>query len=82
MRSSRISLSWRLLPIQVHPFEDDRRQLKRDLKDIRRRDAEDALAPALARSLKLPIWSNDRDLALPGMRCYPTAALLKRFDRV
>jgi predicted nucleic acid-binding protein len=56
--------------------------MKRAFKDMRRRDPEDARAPALARSLKLPIWSNDRDLALPGVRCYPTAALLKRFDRV
>lgn len=41
------------------------------------RDPEDAHLLALARTLNLPIWSNDKDLQLPNVRCYTTAVLLK-----
>lgn len=41
------------------------------------RDPDDAHPLALSRVLDLPLWSNDRDLQIPGIRCYTTAALLK-----
>jgi hypothetical protein len=40
------------------------------------RDPEDAHALALARHLRFPLWSNDRDLAGLDIQCYSTAALL------
>lgn len=72
-----VSLSWRLLPLCVHPLADYRAKLKRAVSDLRERDPEDAHALALARTLDRPIWSNDRDLALPDVRCFSTAGLLK-----
>lgn len=72
-----ISLSWRLLPLTVHPLRDHRSQMKKAVSDLRSRDPEDAHVLALARTLRLPIWTDDRDLALPDVRCYPTAVLLK-----
>lgn len=72
-----VSLSWRLLPLRVHPLREYRSRMKKAVSDLRSRDPEDAHVLALARALRLPIWSNDRDLALPDVSCYPTAVLLK-----
>ena len=74
------SLSWRLLPLRIHPLEDYRRQMKRAVADLSRRDPEDAHALALARTLRLSLWSNDRDLPIPGVKCYTTAVLLKLLE--
>ncbi|MDA2938623.1 type II toxin-antitoxin system Phd/YefM family antitoxin [Acidobacteria bacterium AH-259-A15] len=39
--------------------------------------AEDAHVFTLARSLNLPIWTNDGDLTGKNVTCYPTAQLLR-----
>ena len=44
------------------------------------RDPDDAHVLALARSLDLPIWSNDRDLQGQDIECYPTARLLRLLE--
>jgi hypothetical protein len=36
---------------------------------------------ALARTLKLPLWSNDRDFAWPGLKRFTTAEPLKALDK-
>lgn len=72
-----VLLSWKLLPLRAHPFEDYYKQMARALRDIGSRDPEDAHALALARTLKLPLWSNDRDFTLPGLKRFATAELLK-----
>jgi hypothetical protein len=38
-------------------------------------------ALALARTLKLPLWSNDRDFAWPGLKRFTTAEPLKALDK-
>lgn len=75
-----VELQWKLLPICIHPLDDYRdfyADAHRDLKD---RDPDDAHALALARSLKLPLWSNDRDLNNLGVKCFSTARLLKKLE--
>jgi predicted nucleic acid-binding protein len=69
-------MQWKLLPIRIHPFEDYRSGLQRAIADLKR-DPEDAHALALARSLTLAIWSNDRDLSGLDVDCYSTARLLR-----
>ena len=71
-----VEMQWKLLPLRIHPMNDYRSRLQRAIGDLRRRDPEDAHALALARSLALPIWSNDRDLSGLDVECYSTACLL------
>jgi predicted nucleic acid-binding protein len=72
-----VEIQWRLLPLRVHPVGDYRRHLRKAIADLKDRDPEDAHALALARSLALPIWSNDRDLSDRDVECYTTARLLR-----
>jgi predicted nucleic acid-binding protein len=44
---------------------------------MKHRDPEDAHAIALARSLDLPLWSNDRDFENIDLERYKTARLLR-----
>ena len=74
------ALSLKLLPLRVHPLGIYRRQLARALKDIGKRDPEDAHALALARTLRLPLWSNDRDFAAQSLKRFTTAELLKALN--
>ena len=76
-----VLLSWELLPLNIHRFSRYKRQYPRALVELKDRDPEDAHALALARALRLPLWSNDRDLEKRGLRIYPTARLLKALDR-
>jgi predicted nucleic acid-binding protein len=52
-------------------------QFERALQDLAERDPEDAHALALARSLQLPLWSNDRHLTSLGTEVYSTTRLLR-----
>jgi len=72
-----VQLQWRLLPITVHPMDDYGGEFAVALQDLADRDAEDAHALALARSLDLPLWSNDRHLENLGIDMYTTARLLR-----
>ncbi len=72
-----IEMQWKLLPLRIHSIADYRRRLPQALIDLARRDPEDAHALALARSLSLPIWSNDRDFDDLDVQCYSTARLLR-----
>lgn len=72
-----VQLTWKFLPLTVHDFSRYSRQYHAALEDIRSRDPEDAHALALARALRLPLWSNDRHLASLGVPCFTTAKLLK-----
>jgi predicted nucleic acid-binding protein len=72
-----VEMHWKLLPLRIHPLKDYRRRLRKAIADLKDRDPEDAHALALARSLALPIWSNDRDLSGMGVECYTTARLLR-----
>jgi predicted nucleic acid-binding protein len=72
-----VEMQWQLLPARIHPVDDYHIQLPQALADLKNRDPEDAHALALARSLTLPLWSNDRDLRGLDVECYPTARLLR-----
>ena len=72
-----VEMQWKLLPLRIHSLADYRRRLPQALIDLVRRDPEDAHALALARSLSLPIWSNDRDFDNLDVKSYSTARLLR-----
>jgi predicted nucleic acid-binding protein len=61
----------------VHREEDYKAYLPEALAELRNRDREDAHVLALARSVGLSIWSNDRDLANVTVECFTTARLLR-----
>ena len=75
--SELVEMQWKLLPLRIHPANDYRSRLPQAIADLKDRDPEDAHALALARSLTLPIWSNDRDLSGRDVECYTTARLLR-----
>jgi len=72
-----VEMQWKLLSLRIHSIADYRRRLPQAHIDLGRRDPEDADALALARSLSLPIWSNDRDFDNLDVECYSTARLLR-----
>jgi predicted nucleic acid-binding protein len=72
-----VEMQWKLLPRRLHSIAEYRRCLPQAIADIAHRDAEDAHALALARSLGLPIWSNDKDFDNLDVQCFSTARLLR-----
>jgi len=72
-----VELQWKLLPITIHSIDEYEDQFAGALQDLAARDPEDAHALALARSLELPLWSNDRHLMNLGSDVYSTARLLR-----
>jgi predicted nucleic acid-binding protein len=72
-----VEMQWKLLALRVHPLSDYEARLQRAMDDMKQRDSEDAHALALARSLDLPLWSNDKDFQSVKVECYSTARLLK-----
>lgn len=72
-----VEMQWKLLSLRIHSVNDFRRQLPLAIRDMAHRDAEDAHALALARSLGLPIWSNDKDFNNLDVPCFSTARLLR-----
>ena len=76
-----VHLEWRLLPVVLHPQRDYADRLPAALESLRERDPEDAHALALAWTLRLPLWSNDRDFEAPEVERYTTAALLRALER-
>jgi predicted nucleic acid-binding protein len=72
-----VEMQWKLLPLRIHPLRAYQARLSQAIEDLKHRDPEDAHALALARSLGLPIWSNDRDFQSVKVDCYSTARLLR-----
>ena len=72
-----VSLQWKLLPLRLHREEDYKAHLPNALAELKNRDPEDAHVLALAKSVGLSIWSNDRDLANVTVECFTTAKLLR-----
>jgi predicted nucleic acid-binding protein len=72
-----VELQWKLLPLHIHAVNDYESMLPRAIADMKRRDPEDAHALALARSLALPLWSNDKVFDHVDVECYSTARLLR-----
>ena len=72
-----VSLQWKLLPVRLHREEDYKAHLPNALAELKNRDPEDAHVLALAKSVGLSIWSNDRDLANVTVECFKTAKLLR-----
>jgi predicted nucleic acid-binding protein len=75
-----VELQWKLLPVRLHAKEEYNRYFDEALAALEHRDPEDAHVLALAKSLGLPIWTNDRDLISRGPDCYTTAKLLRILD--
>jgi predicted nucleic acid-binding protein len=69
-----IKMQWWLLAVQQHPAHVYRRAFLQAAADLAQRDLKDAHALALARTLKLPLWSTDRDLHGFDVMYYPTRA--------
>jgi predicted nucleic acid-binding protein len=72
-----LQLQWKLLPLRIHGPESYAPHFEEASRLLAARDPEDAHPLALARTLSLPLWSNDSDLAEVGVDCYTTARLLK-----
>jgi len=72
-----VSLQWKLLPVRLHREEDYKAYLRDALAELKNRDPEDAHVLALAKSMRLSIWSNDRDLSNVTVECLTTAKLLR-----
>lgn len=77
-----VEIQWKLLPLRIHSITEYRRRLPQAISDISHRDAEDAHALALARSLNLPIWSNDKDFDDFDVPCFSTARLLRALTKL
>ncbi|MFL6203498.1 MAG: PIN domain-containing protein [Thermoanaerobaculia bacterium] len=77
LEQTRVELQLELLDLTIHSEESYRDSLPWAKATLGDRDPDDAHPLALSRTLDLPLWSNDRDLQISGVRCYTTAALLK-----
>jgi len=77
LAQARVELQLEFLALRVHSEEFYKDALPWATATLGERDPDDAHPLALSRTLDLPLWSNDRDLQIPGVRCYTTAALLK-----
>jgi len=75
-----VKLQWRMLPVVVHAESAYERRLPDARAQLADRDPEDAHALALAWTLGLPLWSNDRDFERQTVQQYTTAQLLKTLE--
>lgn len=72
-----VEMLWRLLPVSLHEEPDYAKQMRTPRSDLAERDPDDAHPLALARTLDVPLRSNDRHLQGLGVTCLATARLLK-----
>lgn len=72
-----VRLQWKFLPVRFHNMQEYQPYFADALAALKDRDPEDAHVLALAKLLKLPIWSNDHDLPNQKVECYTTAKLLR-----
>ncbi len=73
-----IELQWRLLPLKRHTEEEYEGNLTWSRRLLADREPDDAHPLALAKTLRLPLWSNDSDLQGHGIDCHRTAVLLRK----
>jgi predicted nucleic acid-binding protein len=76
-----VELQWRLLAVMVHPDEQYAEHFSAARQALEQRDPEDAHALALAWTLGLPLWSNDRDFEGCAVQRYTTAELLRLLEQ-
>lgn len=75
-----VQLQWRLLPVVLHAENEYAERLLTARERLQSRDPEDAHALALAWTLGLPLWSNDRDFEGQAIRRFTTAQLLRELE--
>ncbi len=71
-----VEMQWRLLPLRIHAEADYAARLDEARSRLAERDPDDAHPLALAMTLDLPLWSNDKDLEGYGIARHTTAKLL------
>jgi predicted nucleic acid-binding protein len=69
-----------LVSIVLHAESDYAKRVNVARERLRERDPEDAHALALAWTLELPLWSNDRDFEGQAVQRYTTATLLRALE--
>ena len=69
-----------VLPLDVQPASEYGYHLKQAREYLTDRDEDDIHLAALALMLKIPVWSNDKDLHVLPLKVYSTAALLRMLD--
>ena len=75
-----VEIHWRLLPLRLHGEADYTARLEDARSRLAERDPDDAHPLALAMTLELPLWSNDKDLDGHGIARHTTAKLLAILD--
>lgn len=66
------------LPVTVVERHDYRAHISEAFRMIGKRDPDDVPILALALSLQIPVWSNDRDFEATDVEWYTTESLLRR----
>jgi predicted nucleic acid-binding protein len=79
---ARLLAAIQVMPIQWKPAADydDRREEAE--KRIAERDPDDWPTVALALKLDLPVWSQDKDLTVAGLRIFTTGDLLDALSNI
>ena len=68
--------AFQVLPVEWQPLDAYELQQEESLRRIGARDPDDWPTVAIALSLALPIWSQDKDLQVSGLQVYTTSDLL------
>lgn len=69
-----------LLPLTIYPRDFYEAQLEEAKLRIGKRDPKDVDILALTLHLNIPIWTNDKDFEIAGVKHYTTGALLKELE--
>jgi len=72
-----VQLSVTTLPVTIVPQTEYARWMPEAAKRIGKRDPDDVPILAVALSLNVPLWSNDRDFSGVGVEWYTTERLLR-----
>ena len=70
-------LAMSALPVTVLEPDSYRAELPEAIRRIGERDPDDAPLLALALTLKIPVWSNDKDFSEAGVEWHTTESLLR-----
>jgi predicted nucleic acid-binding protein len=71
-----------VMPIQWKPTTDYEDQREEAEKRIAERDPDDWPTVALALTLDLPVWSQDKDLTVSGLEVFTTGDLLDALSKI